>query len=600
MSYARPHWRALLVICVMIALTVVLDVLRPWPTKILVDHVLGNEALTGPWLPVLGAGGTAGLLFWACAGTVLIYASKAAVGMVFTAASVTFGQRMVYSLAADTFAHSQRLSLLYHSRRQLGDLVHRVTVDSYCVQVLIASTLLPLVQSVLTLGAMFVIMWRLEATLTLVSLSVVPFLLALTWAFSRPMKKLSRRRRDLEGQMMSLVEQTLGAIPAVQAFTREEFESDRFRRTAADTVAAYRHSTAVDVWFKTLAGLVTALGTAGIMWLGGTYALEGRISVGTILVFLAYLACLYEPLNSVVYTASLIQYASAGADRVREVRDAPVDVQDAPEARDVRVKGQVRFRDVTFGYGPEPVLKGITLDARPGETIAIVGPTGAGKTTLVNLLLRFFDPWSGQVLIDGVDARQLKVRSLREQVAIVLQESFLLPLSVADNLAYGRPNATREEIIAAAQAANADSFIRSLPDGYDSVIGERGATLSGGEKQRLAIARALLKGAPILILDEPTSALDARTEALLMGAVAKLMDGRTTFIIAHRLSTIRNADRIVVLEGGQLVEEGRHEDLLKKNGLYARLYHQQLDIVRHDGRALSPAFVSLASPPGKG
>jgi ATP-binding cassette subfamily B protein len=593
MSYARPHWRGLVVVAVTMAVTVALDVLRPWPTKILVDHVLGTEPLTRAlgdflaWLP--GPGSTAGLLFWACIGTVLIFAARAVVGMVNAAASVTLGQRMVYDLAADTFGHAQRLSLLYHSRRQLGDLVHRVTVDSYCLQVLIASTLLPLLQSLLTLGAMFFIMWRLEPTLTLISLSVVPFLVVLIWIFGRPMKDLGRRRRDLEGRLMAQVEQTLGAIPAVQAFTREDRESERFRNTADEAVAAYQRSTAVDLWFKSLVGLVTAAGTAGIMWLGATYALEGRVSVGTILVFLAYLACLYEPLNSVVYTASLVQYAAAGGDRVREVLDTPADVLDAPDSRAVRLRGDVHFDEVSFAYGSAPVLKGVSLEARPGEVIAIVGPTGAGKTTLVNLLLRFFDPSAGRVTVDGHDLRQLKVRSLREQVAIVLQEPFLFPLSVADNLSYGRPSATREEIIAAAEAANADAFIRRLPDGYDTVIGERGATLSGGEKQRLAIARALLKDAPILILDEPTSALDARTETLLLEALERLMEGRTTFIIAHRLSTIRNADRIVVLEAGQIVEEGRHEELLKQGGLYTKLYHQQMGLARDEEPQPSPA-----------
>jgi ABC-type multidrug transport system fused ATPase/permease subunit len=593
LSYARPHWRGLVVVAVTMAVTVALDVLRPWPTKILVDHVLGTEPLTGAlgnflaWLP--GPGSAAGLLFWACMGTVLIFAARAVVGMVNAAASVTLGQRMVYDLASDTFAHAQRLSLLYHSRRQLGDLVHRVTVDSYCLQVLIASTLLPLVQSLLTLGAMFFIMWRLEPTLTLISLGVVPFLVVLIWLFGRPMKELGRRRRDLEGRLMAQVEQTLGAIPAVQAFTREERESERFRRTADEAVAAYQRSTAVDLWFKSLVGLVTAAGTAGIMWLGATYALEGRVSVGTILVFLAYLACLYEPLNSVVYTASLVQYAAAGGDRVREVLDTPADVLDAPDSRAVRLRGDVHFDEVSFAYGSEPVLKGVSLEAKPGEVIAIVGPTGAGKTTLVNLLLRFFDPSAGRVMVDGHDLRQLKVRSLREQVAIVLQEPFLFPLSVADNLSYGRPSATREEIIAAAEAANADAFICRLPDGYDTVIGERGATLSGGEKQRLAIARALLKDAPILILDEPTSALDARTETLLLEALERLMEGRTTFIIAHRLSTIRNADRIVVLEAGQIVEEGRHEELLKQGGLYTKLYHQQMGLARDEEPQPSPA-----------
>jgi ATP-binding cassette subfamily B protein/subfamily B ATP-binding cassette protein MsbA len=583
------------------AVTVGLDVLRPWPTKILVDHVLGGQPLSGPLAELWGGpgpGSLSHLLFWTCAATVLIFLARAAVGMVNAAVSVPLGQRMVYDLGADLFRHVQRLSLLYHSRRQLGDLVSRVTVDTYCLQVLITSTLLPLLQSLLTLAAMFVILWGLEPTLTLVSLGVVPFLVLLIWRFGRPMKERGRLRRDLEGKLMSQVEQALSAIPAVQAFTCEEREYDRFRQTAAETVAAYRQSTAVELWFKFLVGLVTALGMAVIMWLGGHYALEGRISVGTILVFLAYVACLYEPLNSVVYTASLVQYAAAGADRVLEVLDTVPEVRDAPGAREVCFAGHVRFEDVTFGYGAEPVLRGVSLEARPGEVVAIVGATGAGKTTLVNLLLRFFDPRSGRVLVDGHDLRELRVRSVREQVGLVLQEPFLLPLSVAENLAYGRPEATRAEVIAAAAAANADAFIRRLPEGYDTVIGERGATLSGGEKQRLAIARALLKSAPILVLDEPTSALDARTEALLLEALERLMVGRTTFIIAHRLSTIRNADRILVLEGGRILEQGRHEDLLKLSGLYARMYRQQMEMARH---ADGPGEPDVAGPlPGEG
>ena len=582
LRYALPHWRGLLLVGVTMAVTVGLDVLRPWPTKVLVDNVLGQAPLDGVSAvapPTLGE--KQGLLLVACLATVLIFAARAAVGMVSAAASVTLGQRMVYDLAADTFAHAQRLSLLFHSRRQVGDLVHRVTVDTYCLQVLIASTLLPLVQSLLTLGMMFVVMWNLEPTLTLISLAVVPLLAGLIWCFGRPMKELGRQRRDLEGRMFSLVEQTFGAIAAVQAFTREERERSRFTKMADETIVAYRRSTAVDLWFKSLVGLATASGTAVIMWLGATYALEGRLSVGTILIFLAYLACLYEPLNSVVYTASLVQYAAAGADRVREILSAPLDVTDSPHAREMALRGHVRLEAVTFGYDKRPVLHEVSLDAGPGEVVAIVGPTGAGKTTLVNLLVRFFDPWSGRVILDGHDARDLTISSLRRQVGIVLQDPFLLPLTVAENLSYGRPEASREQLVAAAMAASADEFIRRLPQGYDTVIGERGTTLSGGEKQRLAIARALLKDAPILILDEPTSALDARTETQLLTALDRLMAGRTTFIIAHRLSTIRGADLIVVLDNGRIVERGQHRELMEMRGLYAALYQQQMDLASH-------------------
>jgi ATP-binding cassette subfamily B protein len=587
LRYIWPHWRGLLLVLLTMLLVIGLEVLRPWPTKLLVDSVLGQQPLPPAVLAVLsalpGPAGVQGLLLWVCVSTVLIFLVGTLMSMVSTVASVTYGQRMTYDLGADLFLHLQRLSLLFHCRRPVGDTIARVTGDPYCMQTLVSATLLPLLQGIGTLVTMFIIMWRLDAQLTLLALGVAPFLVLNIWVFGKPMKLRGRRRRDLEGQMMSVVHQALNAIPAVQAFTREEREHARFQGYAEDTVAAYRQATAADMVFKLFVGLVTAVGTALIMYVGGQSALAGTISVGTILVFLSYLASLYAPLNSITYTASTWSYASANADRVMEILDAPVDVQDAPNAREVQLQGRIRYENVVFGYEPErPVLKGISFEVAPGEVVAIVGPSGGGKTTLVNLLVRFFDPWSGRVLVDDHDLRQLRVRSLRHQVAIVLQEPFIFPLTAAENIAYGRPDARREEILAAATAANATEFIRSLPQGFDTVIGERGATLSGGEKQRLSIARAFLKEAPILILDEPTSALDARTEGLLLDVLDSLMRGRTTLIIAHRLSTIRNADRILVLNHGEIVEQGRHEDLLKLGGLYASLYRQQMQMARHD------------------
>jgi ATP-binding cassette subfamily B protein/subfamily B ATP-binding cassette protein MsbA len=323
LPYLWPHRRGLAVVLLTMALTVAVDVLRPWPTKLLVDSILGKEELPGALARLPGVGSPQGLLLWVCAATVVIFLARAVLGMVSVAASVTFGQRMVYDLGADLFRHLQRLSLVFHTRRPLGDLVSRVTVDTYCLQVLVGSTLLPLLQAVLTLLTMFAIMWGLEPRMTLLSLGVVPLLALLIYTFGGPMKEHGRRRRDLEGHLMTVVQQTLAALPAVQVFTREDQEHDRFVRTAADTVAAYRRSTSVDMWFKLLVGLVTALGTAGIMYLGARYALEGRVTAGTVRVFLAYLACLYEPLSSIVYTASLVQYASANADRVLEILDTP-------------------------------------------------------------------------------------------------------------------------------------------------------------------------------------------------------------------------------------------------------------------------------------
>lgn len=564
-----------------------LDVLRPWPTKLLVDQVLGQQPVPsqlGRLLTALpGSQGVERLLLWVCVSTVLIFLAGTLMAMANVSASVRLGQRMVYDLGADLFLHVQRLSLLFHNRRPVGDTIARVTGDPYCVQAMVTGAFLPLLESVILLITMFAIMWRLEPTITLLSLGVVPFLMLAIRIFGEPMKDRSRERRDLEGRLMSLVQQALSAIPAVQAFTREELECARFRHYADETVAAYRRATSADMWFKLFVGLVTSVGTAAIMWLGARYALQGKMTVGTILVFLSYLGSLYRPLNAMTYTASTLQHAAADADRVTEILDTLPDIEDSPDPREVSLQGHVRYVGVTFGYEPDrPVLKGISLEAKPGEVLAIVGPSGAGKTTLVNLLVRFFDPWSGRVSVDGQDIRELRIRSLRRQVAIVLQEPFIFPLTIAENIAYGRPDATIEEIVAAAVAANADGFIRRLPEGYDTVVGERGATLSGGEKQRLSIARAFLKDAPILILDEPTSAVDAGTESLLLDALARLMKDRTTFIIAHRLSTVRTADRILVIYDGEIVEQGAHSDLMALGGLYTSLYRQQMRSASHD------------------
>jgi ATP-binding cassette subfamily B protein/subfamily B ATP-binding cassette protein MsbA len=587
LRYVWPQWRGLSIVLVTMLLHIGLHVLRPWPLKFLLDDVLSKKAVPPELQDVLaslpGPTGLQGLLFWVCISTVLLVLAATLLDMINTLVSVTFGHRMVYNLAGDLFLHLQRLSLLYHHRQSVGDTVSRVTGDAYCVQILVFSVLVPLLEAIISLVVMFAIMWFLEPTMTLLALGVVPVMGLLIWQFGGPMERRGRIERDIEGRMMGTVEQTLSAMPAVQAFTREEVEHERYRQCAAEAVAAHRSTTWVDMWFKLAIGLVTAIGMAVIMWLGAGYALEGRLEIGTIIVFLSYLESLYEPLNAIAHTGSTMQQAAGSADRVLEILDTPADVRDGPKARDVQVKGHVRYENVTFGYEPgRPVLQGVSLEVKPGEVVAIVGPTGAGKTTLVNLLVRFFDPWSGRILVDGQDIRSLRVRSLRQQVAIVLQEPFIFPFTAAENIAYGKPGASRERIMAAAVAASADQFIMRLPNELDTVIGERGATLSGGEKQRLSIARAFLKDAPILILDEPTSALDARTEGLLLDVLESLMKERTTFIIAHRLSTIRNADRILVVNHGEVVEQGRHEELIALDGLYASLYHTQMDFAQHD------------------
>jgi ATP-binding cassette, subfamily B, bacterial len=587
LRYARSQRRGLSALLAMTGISIVLGLAGPWPTKILVDYVLSQHKLPhllrNIFTALPGPATKHALLFWVAAVTVLLFLINTFLGMIQSYVSIGVRQRLTYNLGGDLFLHLQRLSLKFHSRRPVGDTISRVTGDPSCVPMFVMDALMPLLQSIVTLVLMFVIMAKLQLTMTLVSLAVVPFLMLSIRIFGGPMKRRTRVRRDLEGQMMSLVQQTLTAIPVVQAFTREQLEHERFRRFADDTIAAYKRATFSALWFNLFVGLTTAVGAASIIWLGGGYVLDGKMTVGTLLVFLAYLSSLYGPLNSITYTAQTLSYAYAQADRVHEVLEVPIEVADALDAVDADMRGVIRYEQVSFGYEPDrPVLRDISLEARPGDVIAIVGPTGAGKTTLVNLLVRFFDPWGGRITVDGRDLRSLRYESVREQVALVLQDPFIFPYTVAENIAYGRPGASQEEIEAAAIAANAHEFIMRLPEGYDSVIGERGATLSGGEKQRLSIARAFLKDAPILILDEPTSALDARTESMLLDALERLMAGRLTFIIAHRLSTIRNADRILVLDHGEIVDQGRHSDLMTRDGLYASLYRQQMEFTRHE------------------
>jgi ATP-binding cassette subfamily B protein/subfamily B ATP-binding cassette protein MsbA len=391
-------------------------------------------------------------------------------------------------------------------------------------------------------------------------------------------------KREIESRIQSHIQQTLTGIPVVQAFAQEDREQKRFERFADAAVRAQQQSTLIGSINSLSSGLIATLGTGVILWVGARHVLNHSLSIGSLLVFLVYLNSLQAQLKIFANIHTALQGFNASVDRVLEVLDAPPEVADRPGAVELTtVRGHVKMENVSFGYDPaRPVLRNVSLEAKPGETLAIVGATGVGKTTLVSLVPRFFDPTEGRVLIDGKDARDIQLKSLRAQVGLVLQEPFLFPISVADNIAFGRPHAPRSEVETAAQAANAHDFITRLPQGYETILGERGATLSGGERQRLSIARALLKNAPILILDEPTSALDAETEGHLMDALERLMNGRTTFIIAHRLSTVRRASQILVMKNGTLEERGTHEELLARGGLYAHLHQSQFGTAKVD------------------
>jgi len=564
-------------------LRVGLDVLRPWPMKVLIDNVLNGDP-AGPTLQGVmdllpGVSSPRDLLIWSITATVVLFVLGWALGTVASLANITLGLRMTYDLAADLFAHLQRLSLRYHGRHSVGDTVRRVAKDSGCVSTIVKDALLPVLTSVVGLIMMFGIMWRIDAGLTLLSLAALPLMVLTLRRYSRPMADRSYEQQEAEGTVYSVVEETLAAIPVVQAFVREDAADSRLRTATNGTLGATLATTRAQFKFKILIGLATAGASAAVLWFGANRALDGHLTVGEILVFVTYLGSLLGPIESLIYTSSIIQDATGSARRVLEVLTVTPEVTNRPAAVALpRSRGHVSLEGVTFGYeAGRPVLRGVTLEASPGETVAIVGSTGAGKSTLVSLISRFVDPWEGRVTLDDHDVRDILLRSLREQVAIVPQEPLLFPMSIADNIAYSRSKASKTEIEAAARAANAHRFIERLPEGYDTVVGERGATLSGGQRQRIAIARALLKDAPVLVLDEPTSALDAESEAGFLDALERLTAGRTVLVIAHRLSTIRRADRIVVLSHGEIVEEGRHHELMVQAAHYARFHNLQFD-----------------------
>jgi len=573
-SYVWPYRLILLVVLAQVLLINLCELLKPWPLKIIIDHVLGG---TPPDMTLASDWSAEGLLLGACAGLVLIYLLLAGLTLLYNYTSIRVGQRLVNDLRRDLYDHLQRLSLAFHSRRSIGDLLYRVTADTYALQNLTMKMLFPILSAAVFVIGMAVIMFRMDARLTLLALSVCPALFITISRLNERISVAATQARQKEGQVYSVVQGALASMRVIQAFTKEDDEHQRFMTASQDSLAASLRLYTLQTVYSGAVNLVIAVGTALVVWMGAKHVLSGALSIGDLVVFISYLASLYGPINNIVQTNGLIHESKAGVQRVFEILDVERDVKDGHKRLPRReVHGEVLFDNIFFEYLPgRPVLKEVSLHARPGQKIALVGVTGAGKSTLLGLLPRFYDPRAGRVLLDGVDIRQYRLKDLRSAIALVLQPPLVFPLTLRENIAYGRMDASLEEIQQAAQLAQIHDFIVQLPEGYDTMVGEQGATLSEGERQRITIARALLRNAPILILDEPTSSVDGETERLLMAGLERLMAGKTTFIIAHRLSTVRSADIIVVMRDGRILEFGTFGQLLRRDGFFRRLYRTQ-------------------------
>jgi subfamily B ATP-binding cassette protein MsbA len=577
----RPHWKPLTVAMVAVLGETLTDILEPWPIKIVVDNILQSKKLPA----VLG--GIVTGLFGQNATAVVNFAVAAvfAIAMVGALSSyfekyltTSVSQWVGHDLRRTLYHHIQRLSLAEHDRTRTGDLITRVTSDIEAIQDFINSALLGMLVNVMTLVGMIGVMFYLNWRFTLIALSIAPILFVVVYSYTRRIKSASRAVRKQEGQLLSVVQEVLTSIRVVKAFAREDYEEERFETESLANVEAGLQARAVKARLSPIVEVTVAIGTCLVLWYGARLALAGQLSAGTLIIFLLYLGKMYKPMRDLSKMTDTVSKATVGYERIQEVLDIESRVRDVRGARPApKFKGHIEFSHVSFTYeGGKQTLRDVSLKIQAGQVAAIVGPSGTGKTTLVSLIPRFYDPVSGFVAIDGTDVRKYRLKSLREQVSFVLQDTLLFRARIWENIAYGKPNATPQEIRRAAELADAHEFIEKLPDGYDTMVGERGVSLSGGQRQRIAIARAIIRDTPILILDEPTSGLDAASEQSVIGALDTLMKGRTSVVIAHHLGTIRNADVIFVIKDSELVEQGTHDALLARNGAYAEMQRIQI------------------------
>jgi ATP-binding cassette, subfamily B, bacterial len=578
----RPYWKTLTVAGIAVIGETLTDVLEPWPVKVVVDSVLQSKPLKG-WLGqaiVTGVGhGALALLNFAVVAVVLIAVLGAISSYVESYLTNSVGQWVAHDLRRTLYHHIQRLSLAEHNESRTGDLIGRVTKDTDAVQEFINSALLGIFVDLLTLGGMVGVMFYLDWRFTLMALLVAPVLFAVVFTYTRRIKAASRAVRQKESELLSRVAEVLSSIRVVQAFAREDYEERRFESESAENVQLAVRAKALKAKLSPITQVIVAVGTSLVLGYGAKRVLSGELSVGVLIVFLLYLSKMYKPMRDLSKMSDTVSKAVVARERMVEVLSVDSRVRDLPGARRApRFTGAIEFSRVTFGYDDgTTVLNDVNIRIEPGQFAAVVGPSGTGKTTMVSLIPRFYDPLSGAVRIDATDVRRFTLKSLRDQVSLILQDTLLFRATIRDNIAYGRPNASFRDVRRAAELADAHEFIESMPQGYDTIVGERGDTLSGGQRQRISIARAVIRNTPILLLDEPTANLDAVSEQSVMAALGRLMKGRTSVFIAHHLAAIRHADVIFVVNEATVAEHGTHEELMALDGMYADLYRRQTD-----------------------